>query len=106
MYGIYEAFRRNFAGFPEFFGGKNVPGSKFGYYPVLAKITQNRGKLPGKGVFLPHFAFIGGFLALTTFANVLQITASAGNAFFFGDSGRNWPNLARFPVIFGFPRSK
>ena len=31
MYGIYEAFRRNFAGFAEFFGGKHVSGSKIGY---------------------------------------------------------------------------
>ena len=96
MYGIYEAFRRNFAGFAEFFGGKHVSGSKIGYYPVLAKITQNRGKSPGKGVFLPHFAFTGGFPALTTFANVLQITASAGNAFFLAilaEIGRIWPDF-------------
>ena len=50
-------------------------------YPVLAKITQNLGNSPGKGVLLPHFAFTGGFPALTTSANVVQITASAGNAF-------------------------
>ena len=68
-------------------------------YPVLAKITQNRGKSPGKGVFLPHFAFTGGFPALTTSANVVQITASAGNAFFqaiLADSGRIWPDSGDF----------
>ena len=54
LYGIYEAFRRNSAGFPVFFCGKHVFCSKFGYGRPKLRSCAPYGDIARKPR-TPHF---------------------------------------------------